>query len=54
MTDEQSELMRQCAQRVIDNHAAGRGIDPDTLKWAERIVAKLPPMNRPIGDGSSA
>lgn len=54
MTDEQVELMRQCAQRVIDNHAAGRIVDPYTLDWARSLVALVPPLGRPLGEGRPA
>lgn len=54
MTEEQRELMRQCAQRVVDNDAAGRIVDPHTLDWARSIVALVMPLGRPLGDGTPA
>lgn len=54
MTDEQRELMRQCAQRVLDNHAAGRVVDPHSLEWARGIVAYVKPRSLPLSMGEAA
>lgn len=51
MTDEQRELMRIAAQRVIDDHKAGRRCDKDALAWARNIVAHIKPLGRPLGTG---
>lgn len=49
---ERQELIRMCAARVIADHEAGRGDDPERLKWARGVVATIKPLNRPLGDGS--
>lgn len=51
MTDEQRELLRIAAQRVIDDHAAGRRIQSDALAWARNLVAQIKPLGRPLGTG---
>lgn len=49
--EERRELMRIAAQRVVDDHAAGRRIDPEALRWARGIVSRFRPLGRPLGDG---
>lgn len=40
---ERQELMRQCAARVLDNHACGRRFaDALTLDWAKTVIATTP------------
>ena len=51
MTDEQRELMRIAAQRVVDDHTAGRRIGPEALQWARQIVATFKPLGLPLGTG---
>lgn len=51
MTDEQRELMRQAAQRVVDNHASGRVIAPETLAWAQHTARLVKPLGLPLSNG---
>ena len=51
MTDEQRELMRIAAQRVVDDHKAGRRISQEALQWARQIVATFQPLGRALGTG---
>ena len=51
MTDEQRELMRIAAQRVVDAHKAGRRISQEALQWARQIVATFKPLGLPLGTG---
>lgn len=51
MTAEQQELMRMCAQRMIEQANEGRILDPRTLKWAQWTVLHVRPLGRPIGTG---
>ena len=51
MTDEQRELMRIAAQRVVDDHKAGRRISQEALQWARQIVATCKPLGLPLGTG---
>lgn len=54
MTAEQRELTRQCAQRIIDNHNAGRVVDQHSLQWARQFVLACKPLGRPVGTGAPA
>ena len=51
MTDEQKELMRVAAARVVADHEAGRVVDPHTLRWARHVVKYIKPLGRPLGQG---
>lgn len=51
MTDEQRELMRIAAQRVVDDHQAGRRNDLAALGWAEHVLRNVKPLGRPLGTG---
>lgn len=51
MTDEQRELMRIAAQNVLNDVKAGRKRDRQAVQWAERIVAQIKPLGRPLGTG---
>lgn len=51
MTDEQRELMRIAAQRLLDDVSAGRKRDGEAVDWARRIVATHKPLGRPLGTG---
>ena len=42
MTADQVQLMRQMAERVLQNHEAGRVYDPETVQWAQDIVRQIP------------
>lgn len=48
---ERNELMRLCAQRIVDSHAAGRRIDPTSLPWARWTVNHIKPLGRPLSTG---
>ncbi len=52
MTDEQRELMRIAAQRLLDDHEGGRKVSPDALAWARHVVALVRPLGRPLGTGA--
>ncbi len=39
MRTETAELVRQAAQRILENVSAGRIYDPETIEWAKRMVA---------------
>jgi hypothetical protein len=54
LTDEQKELVRVAAARVIADHDAGRVVDPYTLRWARHIVEHVRPLGRPVGTGEPA
>lgn len=54
MTDEQRELMRIAAQRVLDDHASGLRNDPSALAWARHVVAHIKPLGRPVGPGGDS
>lgn len=51
MTDEQAELMRMNAQRVLDGVAAGRVYAPESIAWARHVVAHIKPLGRPLSPG---
>lgn len=51
MTDEQRELMRIAAQRLLDDVAAGHKRDRQAVQWAHRIVSQIKPLGRPLGTG---
>lgn len=51
MTDEQRELMRIAAQRLLDDVKAGHKRDAEAVAWARRIVATHKPLGRPLGTG---
>ena len=51
MTEEQNELMRIAAQRLLDDVACGRRRDADAVRWARRIVARIKPLGRPVSPG---
>lgn len=51
MTAEQLELMRIAAQRILDDHAAGRKLRPDALDWARHVVDNIKPLGRPLSTG---
>ena len=51
MTDEQRELMRIAAQNDLNDVKAGRKRDRQAVQWAERIVAQINPLGRPLGTG---
>ena len=48
---EHKELIRIAAQRVVDQHAAGRCVDPSSLGWARSVVEATPALGRPLGTG---
>ncbi len=50
VTDEQRELMRIAAQRVIDDTRVGRKVAPDVMAWAKAWAA-IKPLGRPLGTG---
>lgn len=52
MTEEQIELMRQAAQKVVNEAASGRSVDPYRLAWAQQTVANIKPLGRPLSDGA--
>lgn len=49
--EERRELFRIAAQRLVDDHAAGRKVDPEGLRWARGIVERFKPLGRALGDG---
>jgi hypothetical protein len=51
LMEERDELMRQAAQRYVDQVAAGRPADKDHLAWAQHTVQRIKPLNRPLGTG---
>lgn len=52
---ERTELMRMCAQRIIDHHEHGRRIaDEQALKWARDFVAFNPRYPQPLTTGEPA
>lgn len=51
---ERRELLRLCAQRVVDNATAGRVVDLNTLRWAMDFVECTKPLGRPLGTGEAA
>lgn len=51
MRAELAELMRQMAQRVLENHRMGRVVDPQALADAARTLQTTPPLGRAIGPG---
>lgn len=48
---ERQELIRRCAARVVADHQAGRGSDPERLQWARGVVAAIQPLPGPLSDG---
>lgn len=52
MTEEQRELMRIAAQRVVSDSALGISVDRFRLEWAQQIVRSIAPLGRPLGAGS--
>lgn len=48
---ERQELIRRCAARVIADHEAGRGDDPERLAWARGVAAAIKPLAGPLSDG---
>lgn len=50
---ERQELIRRCAARVIADHEAGRGDDPERLTWARGVAAAIEPLDGPMSDGVS-
>lgn len=36
---QRSELIRRCAQSVLDELAAGRKVDPHRVAWARQVLA---------------
>ena len=50
---ERQELIRRCAARVIADHEAGRGNDPERLAWARGVAAAIKPLAGPLSDGVS-
>lgn len=50
--DERRERFRVAAQRLIDDHAARRRVDPEALEWARGIVKRFKPLGRPLSDGT--
>ena len=50
MTDEQRELMRIAAPRVLDDNACGRKVAPEALRWAQRW-AQVKPLGKPLTTG---
>lgn len=53
-SEERRELFRIAAQRIVDNQAAGRIVDPHAVAWAKQIVTRIKPLGRPLSDGSLA
>lgn len=51
-TEEQRELFRIAAQRLIDDKANGRKVDPASLQWARDVVAFVKPLGRPLSMGN--
>lgn len=51
MTEEQRELMRIAAQRVVSDSALGISVDRFRLAWAHQVVRSIPPLGRPLGTG---
>ncbi len=49
--EERDELLRQTAQRYIDQVAAGRPADTDHLAHCKDIVRRIKPLDRPLGTG---
>lgn len=50
MTDEQRELIRIAAQRVLDDARAGRKYSDDAMVWA-RHWASIRPLGRALSAG---
>jgi hypothetical protein len=52
---ERNELMRQAAQRILDNDRTGaRVADPSTREWAHHIVRTIRPLQTPMSPGVAA
>jgi hypothetical protein len=51
---EQGELIRQACLRVIENHASGRIVEEDTLRWAQQYVERTECLERPLGNGEAS
>lgn len=49
--EEQRELKRIAYQRVVDDHEAGRAVDPITLQCARLFLRTTPPLGRALGTG---
>jgi tRNA nucleotidyltransferase (CCA-adding enzyme) len=48
---ERQELIRQCAARVLRDHAAGQCRDAVYVDWARGVVARVAPLDGPLSDG---
>ena len=49
--EERNELMRIAAQRLIDDRAHGRKVDPEAYQWAKGIVSRFKPLGRALTTG---
>jgi hypothetical protein len=52
--EEQRELLRIAAQRLLDEQKAGRKCDPHTLIWAQGVCRNIKPLGRPLSSGEPA
>ena len=50
---ERNELMRIAAQRLIDDKAHGRKVDPEAYQWAKGIVSRFKPLGRAVSTGEN-
>jgi hypothetical protein len=48
---ERNELLRIAAQRLIDDKAHGRKVDPEAYQWAKGIVSRFKPLGRAVSTG---
>lgn len=48
---ERNELLRIAAQRLIDDKAHGRKVDPYAYQWAKGIVSRFKPLGRALTTG---
>jgi hypothetical protein len=46
MNPEQFELMKQAARNLLAHRDAGRVCDPESVKWAERLLLQNPHEQR--------
>lgn len=51
---EQQELIARCADRILDNQAAGRGVDPHAAQWAEDFLRANPQRLAVLSSGEPA
>ena len=49
--EERKELFRIAAQRVLDDQASGRKIDPHAIEWAQNVTARFKPLGRALTTG---